>query len=53
MAIYEVGNCFEHAWGISSNKKNQPDHAKAAMYYRVGAEMGDRDSQERKPYSTN
>lgn len=47
MALYEVGNCFEHAWGVPGLKRNHPDHKMAAMYYRIGAEIGDRDSQER------
>ncbi|KAG7562969.1 hypothetical protein FFLO_01659 [Filobasidium floriforme] len=46
MAIYEVGNCFEHAWGVPGTKRNQPNHQMAAMYYRLGAEQGDRDNQE-------
>jgi TPR repeat protein len=51
MAIYEVGNCFEHAWGVPGTKRNQPNHQMAAMYYRLGAEQGDRDNQERKHFS--
>lgn len=53
MALFEVGNCFAHAWGVPGLKKNHPDHAMAAMYYRIGAEMGDKDSQERECNATS
>ncbi|KAG1725588.1 uncharacterized protein EDB91DRAFT_1062153 [Suillus paluster] len=40
LAIYEVGQCFFHGWGIAK------DHKMAVSYYRVAANLGDADAQE-------
>ncbi|KAI5451295.1 hypothetical protein NCC49_001891 [Naganishia albida] len=41
MALYEVGNCFFHGWGLP-----HPDYAMAVSYFKLAAESGDRDAQE-------
>ncbi|KAG2069867.1 hypothetical protein BDR04DRAFT_1100985 [Suillus decipiens] len=40
LAIYEVGQCFFHGWGVTK------DHKMAVSYYRVAANLGDGDAQE-------
>ncbi|KAG1889183.1 hypothetical protein F4604DRAFT_1876919 [Suillus subluteus] len=40
LAIYEVGQCFFHGWGVAK------DHKMAVSYYRVAANLGDGDAQE-------
>ncbi|KAG2160255.1 HCP-like protein, partial [Suillus bovinus] len=40
LAIYEVGQCFFHGWGIAK------DYKMAVSYYRVAANLGDGDAQE-------
>ncbi|KAG2345428.1 HCP-like protein [Suillus weaverae] len=40
LAIYEVGQCFFHGWGVVK------DHKMAVSYYRVAANLGDGDAQE-------
>lgn len=42
MALYEVGNCFFHGWGLP-----HPDYPMAVSYFKLAAESGDRDAQER------
>lgn len=42
MALYEVGNCFFHGWGLP-----HPDYARAVSYFQLAAESGDKDAQER------
>lgn len=42
MALYEVGNCFFHGWGLP-----HPDYAMAVSYFKLAAESGDKDAQER------
>ncbi|KAL0065712.1 hypothetical protein AAF712_007353 [Marasmius tenuissimus] len=39
IAIYEVGQCFFHGWGVSKDQKM------AVSYYRVAARLGDADAQ--------
>ncbi|CAI2165194.1 13722_t:CDS:2 [Funneliformis geosporum] len=39
LAIYELGVCFRHGWGIPKNK------ATAAYYFEIAANMGDPDAQ--------
>ncbi|THV06752.1 HCP-like protein, partial [Dendrothele bispora CBS 962.96] len=39
LAIYEVGQCFFHGWGVSKDQKM------AVKYYRVAARLGDADAQ--------
>ncbi|CAG8461526.1 2743_t:CDS:2 [Funneliformis mosseae] len=39
LAIYELGVCFRHGWGIPKNK------ATAASYFEIAANMGDPDAQ--------
>ncbi|KAF9261889.1 hypothetical protein L218DRAFT_960825 [Marasmius fiardii PR-910] len=39
LAIYEVGQCFFHGWGVSKDQKM------AVSYYRVAARLGDADAQ--------
>lgn len=40
LAIYEVGQCFFHGWGVAK------DYKMAVSYYRVAANLGDGDAQE-------
>lgn len=42
MALYEVGNCFFHGWGLP-----HPDYPMAVSYFKLAAESGDKDAQER------
>jgi TPR repeat protein len=44
MALYEVGNCFFHGWGLP-----HPDYPMAVSYFKLAAESGDKDAQEREP----
>jgi len=39
LAIYELGVCFRHGWGIPKSK------ATAAHYFEIAANMGDPDAQ--------
>ncbi|KIK66095.1 hypothetical protein GYMLUDRAFT_158136 [Collybiopsis luxurians FD-317 M1] len=39
LAIYEVGQCFFHGWGV------QKDQKMGVSYYKVAAELGDPDAQ--------
>lgn len=39
LAIYEVGQCFFHGWGVVKDQKM------AVSYYRVAARIGDSDAQ--------
>lgn len=39
LAIYEVGQCFFHGWGVAKDQKM------AVSYYLVAARLGDADSQ--------
>ncbi|KAG0210582.1 hypothetical protein BGX28_009218 [Mortierella sp. GBA30] len=39
LAIYELGICFRHGWGIEKNKKT------AAYYFEIAANLGDPDAQ--------
>lgn len=39
LAIYEVGQCFFHGWGVVKDQKM------AVSYYRVAAKIGDSDAQ--------
>lgn len=39
LAIYEVGQCYFHGWGVSKDMKT------AVSYYRVAARLGDPDAQ--------
>ncbi|KAF9426029.1 hypothetical protein BGZ76_002961 [Entomortierella beljakovae] len=39
LAIYELGVCFRHGWGIDKNKKT------AAYYFEIAANLGDPDAQ--------
>lgn len=39
LAIYELGVCFRHGWGVPKNK------ATAAYYFEIAANMGDPDAQ--------
>ncbi|CAG8729780.1 36891_t:CDS:2 [Gigaspora margarita] len=39
LAIYELGMCYKHGWGVPKDK------AKAAHYYRMAADQGDPDAQ--------
>ncbi|KAG7090657.1 hypothetical protein E1B28_009756 [Marasmius oreades] len=39
LAIYEVGQCFFHGWGVPKDQKM------AVSYYRVAARLGDADAQ--------
>ncbi|GHJ89250.1 hypothetical protein NliqN6_5652 [Naganishia liquefaciens] len=41
MALYEVGNCFFHGWGLP-----HPDYLMAVSYFKLAAEAGDKDAQE-------
>ncbi|EJD50075.1 HCP-like protein [Auricularia subglabra TFB-10046 SS5] len=40
LAIYEVGQCFFHGWGVVTDKKM------AVSYYQVAARLGDADAQQ-------
>ncbi|CAG8441772.1 25129_t:CDS:2 [Gigaspora rosea] len=39
LAIYELGMCYKHGWGVPKDK------TKAAHYYRMAADQGDPDAQ--------
>ncbi|KAF9180091.1 hypothetical protein BGZ51_000054 [Haplosporangium sp. Z 767] len=39
LAIYELGICFRHGWGVGKNKKT------AAYYFEIAANLGDPDAQ--------
>ncbi|KAF9414061.1 hypothetical protein BGZ94_000522 [Podila epigama] len=39
LAIYELGMCFRHGWGVDKNKKT------AAYYFEIAANLGDPDAQ--------
>lgn len=39
LAIYEVGQCFFHGWGVAKDQKM------AVSYYAVAARLGDSDAQ--------
>ncbi|KAF9478548.1 HCP-like protein [Pholiota conissans] len=39
LAIYEVGQCFFHGWGVPKDQKM------AVSYYAVAAKLGDADAQ--------
>ncbi|RHZ75343.1 hypothetical protein Glove_216g10 [Diversispora epigaea] len=39
LAIYELGVCFRHGWGVPKNKST------AAYYFEMAANMGDPDAQ--------
>lgn len=39
LAIYEVGQCYFHGWGVAKDPKT------AVSYYRVAARLGDPDAQ--------
>ncbi|ORZ28935.1 hypothetical protein BCR41DRAFT_376284 [Lobosporangium transversale] len=39
LAIYELGICFRHGWGVERNKKT------AAYYFEIAANLGDPDAQ--------
>ncbi|KAF9432951.1 hypothetical protein BGZ76_010103 [Entomortierella beljakovae] len=39
LAIYELGICFRHGWGVDKNKKT------AAYYFEIAANLGDPDAQ--------
>jgi len=39
LAIYELGVCFRHGWGVPKNKQT------AAYYFEIAANLGDPDSQ--------
>ncbi|KIM48489.1 hypothetical protein M413DRAFT_33261, partial [Hebeloma cylindrosporum] len=39
LAIYEVGQCFFHGWGVAKDQKM------AVSYYMVAAQLGDGDAQ--------
>ncbi|EEB97390.1 hypothetical protein MPER_03301, partial [Moniliophthora perniciosa FA553] len=39
LAIYEVGQCYFHGWGVGKDMKT------AVSYYRVAARLGDPDAQ--------
>ncbi|KAF9287726.1 hypothetical protein BGZ74_001028 [Mortierella antarctica] len=39
LAIYELGICFRHGWGVEKNKKT------AAYYFDIAANLGDPDAQ--------
>ncbi|CAG8505222.1 6610_t:CDS:2 [Ambispora leptoticha] len=39
LAIYELGMCFRHGWGIPKNKST------AAYYFQIAADLGDPDAQ--------
>ncbi|CAG8581621.1 6794_t:CDS:2 [Ambispora gerdemannii] len=39
LAIYELGMCFRHGWGVVKNKST------AAYYFEIAANMGDPDAQ--------
>jgi len=39
LAIYEVGQCFFHGWGVAKNQKM------GVSYYMVAAQLGDGDAQ--------
>ncbi|KAJ3723955.1 hypothetical protein C8R42DRAFT_702103 [Lentinula raphanica] len=39
LAIYEVGQCFFHGWGVAKDQKM------GVSYYRVAARLGDADAQ--------
>jgi TPR repeat protein len=47
MALYEVGNCFFHGWGLP-----HPDYPMAVSYFKLAAESGDKDAQERESAQT-
>jgi hypothetical protein len=40
LAIYEVGQCFFHGWGVAADRKM------AVSYYQVAARLGDVDAQQ-------
>ncbi|KAG8935113.1 hypothetical protein FRC02_008575 [Tulasnella sp. 418] len=40
LAIYEVGQCFFHGWGVAQDKKM------AVSYFQVAARLGDADAQQ-------
>ncbi|CAG8492626.1 10561_t:CDS:2 [Cetraspora pellucida] len=39
LAIYELGMCYKHGWGVPKDK------ARAAYYYKIAADQGDPDAQ--------
>lgn len=39
LAIFELGNCFRHAWGV------EKDPVAAREYYETAANLGDADAQ--------
>ncbi|ORX98468.1 HCP-like protein, partial [Basidiobolus meristosporus CBS 931.73] len=39
LAIYELGVCFQHGWGVSKNKST------AVYYFEIAANLGDPDAQ--------
>lgn len=39
LAIYELGVCFRHGWGVPKNKET------AAYYFEIAANLGDPDAQ--------
>ncbi|KAG0261114.1 hypothetical protein BG011_001327 [Mortierella polycephala] len=39
LAIYELGICFRHGWGVEKNKRT------AAYYFEIAANLGDPDAQ--------
>ncbi|KIM34565.1 hypothetical protein M408DRAFT_33796, partial [Serendipita vermifera MAFF 305830] len=39
LAVYEVGQCFFHGWGVETDKKM------AVSYFQVAARLGDMDAQ--------
>ncbi|CAH1761465.1 11364_t:CDS:2 [Entrophospora sp. SA101] len=39
LAIYELGNCFQHGWGVQKSKST------AARYFQIAADLGDPDAQ--------
>ncbi|KAF9947381.1 hypothetical protein BGZ72_010598 [Mortierella alpina] len=39
LAIYELGICFRHGWGVDKDKKT------AAYYFEIAADLGDPDAQ--------
>ncbi|KAF8584941.1 HCP-like protein [Ramaria rubella] len=44
LAIYEVGQCFFHGWGVSQDK------TMAVSYFQVAARLGDCDAQQELGY---
>ncbi|KAF8508480.1 hypothetical protein JB92DRAFT_3083880 [Gautieria morchelliformis] len=44
LAIYEVGQCFFHGWGVAQDKKM------AVSYFQVAARLGDSDAQQELGY---